>query len=60
MGRKCVAWGEMGLDYHYNHSPHNVQQAVLIRQIKHAVSLNKHLVSTSPQLLPLQHNLTYF
>jgi Tat protein secretion system quality control protein TatD with DNase activity len=22
---RCVAWGECGLDYHYNHSPRDVQ-----------------------------------
>src|ERR1700737_2745198 len=45
--RKCVAWGEIGLDYHYSLSPHDVQQNVLIRQLKHAISLHKNLVSTS-------------
>ena len=42
---KCVAWGEIGLDYHYNHSPPTVQQSVLIRQLKHAVSLKKNIIS---------------
>lgn len=50
MGRKCVAWGEMGLDYHYDHSPRDIQQRVLIRQIKHAVALNKRIVSMVPAL----------
>ena len=40
----------MGLDYHYNLSPQDIQQKVLIRQLKHAVALNKHLVSTFPHL----------
>jgi len=48
MIRKCVAWGEIGLDYHYNLSPQDIQQKILIRQLKQAVSLNKHLVSISP------------
>jgi TatD DNase family protein len=31
---KCVAWGEIGLDYHYAYSPREVQKEVFIRQIK--------------------------
>jgi TatD DNase family protein len=31
---KCVAWGEIGLDYHYNHSPPEVQQRVFTQQLK--------------------------
>jgi TatD DNase family protein len=43
-------------DYHYNLSPHDVQQNVLIRQLKLAISLNKPLVSTSlPYLTNLVH-----
>lgn len=33
------------LDYHYNLSPQDVQQKVLIRQLELAVSLNKNIVS---------------
>lgn len=40
---RCVGWGEMGLDYHYDNSPRNIQQAVFSRQLKHAVRLNKPL-----------------
>ncbi|OJA11828.1 hypothetical protein AZE42_11403 [Rhizopogon vesiculosus] len=40
---RCVGWGEMGLDYHYDNSPRAVQQEVLIRQLKHAVRLGKPL-----------------
>ena len=32
---------QIGLDYHYDSSPREKQQEVLIRQLKHAVRLNK-------------------
>jgi len=41
---RCIALGEIGLDYHYNHSPRNVQQTIFRRQLKHAVRLGKLLV----------------
>lgn len=31
---RVVAWGEMGLDYHYDHSPRDVQARVLCRQLE--------------------------
>ena len=34
--RKVIAWGEMGLDYHYEHSPREVQQQVFRRQLGQA------------------------
>lgn len=40
---RCVGWGEMGLDYHYDNSPREVQQDVFVRQLKHAVRLGKPL-----------------
>lgn len=33
----------MGLDYHYDLSPRDVQRAVFTRQLKHAVRLGKPL-----------------
>ena len=39
-----VAWGEIGLDYHYDHSPRDVQREVFRRQLKIARSLNLPLV----------------
>lgn len=40
---RCVGWGEMGLDYHYDNSPRDTQQTVFRRQLKHAVRLGKSL-----------------
>lgn len=31
---RVIAWGEIGLDYFYDHSPREAQQSVLIRQMK--------------------------
>lgn len=40
---RCVGWGEMGLDYHYDNSPRPLQQSVFIRQLQLAVKLGKSL-----------------
>jgi TatD DNase family protein len=33
---RVIGWGEMGLDYHYDHSPRDVQQKVFRRQLGQA------------------------
>jgi TatD DNase family protein len=38
--RKVIAWGEIGLDYYYDHSPRDVQREVFIRQIRTARELD--------------------
>jgi len=38
--RKIVAWGEIGLDYYYDHSPRDVQREVFRRQIRLAKELD--------------------
>ncbi|TFK61510.1 Metallo-dependent hydrolase [Pluteus cervinus] len=40
---RCVGWGEIGLDYHYDHSPREIQREVFTRQLRHAVKLGKSL-----------------
>lgn len=37
---RVVAWGEIGLDYHYDHSPREVQREVFRRQLGIARELN--------------------
>jgi len=34
--RRVIAWGEVGLDYHYDHSPRDVQQRVFRQQLDQA------------------------
>ncbi|KAF8835224.1 Metallo-dependent hydrolase [Paxillus ammoniavirescens] len=40
---RCVGWGEIGLDYHYDNSPRQIQQQVFTRQLRQAVKLGKPL-----------------
>jgi TatD DNase family protein len=35
---KVIAWGEIGLDYHYDHSPRDVQKEVFVRQMELAAA----------------------
>ena len=37
---RVIAWGEIGLDYHYDHSPRETQLDVFRRQLRIARSLN--------------------
>lgn len=41
---KCVAIGEMGLDFHYDNSPRDVQRSCLREQIRLSLRLNKPIV----------------
>jgi len=38
--KKVIAWGEIGLDYHYDHSPREVQREVFRRQLRIARALD--------------------
>lgn len=40
---RCVGWGEIGLDYHYDNSPRELQQEVFRRQLRQAMNLKKPL-----------------
>ena len=37
---KVVAWGEIGLDFYYDHSPRDVQESVFRKQIRIAIELD--------------------
>jgi TatD DNase family protein len=41
---KLIAWGEIGLDYFYDHSPRDVQQRVFLQQMELARSAKKPIV----------------
>jgi len=38
--KKVIAWGEIGLDYHYDHSPRDVQRDVFRRQLRIACEMD--------------------
>lgn len=38
--KRVIAWGEIGLDYHYDHSPREVQREVFRRQLRLAREQN--------------------
>lgn len=41
---KALAWGEIGLDYHYDFSERGIQREVFARQIRQGVALSKPLI----------------
>ncbi len=41
---KVIAWGEIGLDYYYDHSPRDVQKHVFTRQMELAAEAKKPIV----------------
>ncbi len=41
---KVIAWGEIGLDYYYGHSPRDIQQNVFIRQMTLALAAHLPIV----------------
>lgn len=38
--KRVIAWGEIGLDYHYDNSPREIQKEVFIRQLRLAREVN--------------------
>ena len=41
---KVIAWGEIGLDYYYDHSPRDVQKQVFLRQMELAAAAKRPVV----------------
>jgi TatD DNase family protein len=41
---KIIAWGEIGLDYYYDHSPRDVQKQVFVRQMELAAAAKRPIV----------------
>jgi len=54
---KVVLWGEIGLDYHYDYSPRDVQRAVFRRQLEmareHGLPVSIHCREAWDDLLPI-------
>jgi TatD DNase family protein len=42
--QRVIAWGEIGLDYHYDHSPREVQKSVFRHQLGQARAANRPVV----------------
>ncbi len=49
---KTVAVGEIGLDYHYSFSPHNIQKTVFLRQIEIGLRMKKPLIVHVREAMP--------
>jgi TatD DNase family protein len=49
---KVIAMGEIGLDYHYDHSPRDVQRAVFVEQIRVATDARKPIVIHTREAWP--------
>jgi TatD DNase family protein len=49
---KCVAIGEIGLDYHYDHSPRETQRDVFIEQLRTARDARKPIVIHTREAWP--------
>jgi TatD DNase family protein len=49
---KVVALGEIGLDYHYNHSPGDVQQSLFRKQIEIGIGAGKPLIIHVREAMP--------
>ena len=41
---RVIAWGEIGLDYFYDHSPRDVQQRVFVEQLQLAAAAKKPII----------------
>lgn len=41
---KVLAWGEIGLDYHYDYSPRDIQKSVFERQLTQALQLEMPII----------------
>lgn len=41
---KLLAWGEIGLDYHYDHSPRDVQRRVFVEQLERARAAGRPII----------------